>query len=1002
MCKRDVSTDFPVVGIGASAGGLDPLKSFLGEISHPEDIEIAYVVIQHLDPDHESILDSILQQVTDLEVREIEDGIEIKPGFVYINPPQKKIRIDGHRFQTSGFDPQEVPKLPIDYFFRSLAGELEKKGICIVLSGTGADGSTGLEAVKGAGGMTIAQEESQAEYRGMPHSAIETGLVDYVLPVEEMPAKVLNYARHPYAASPEKTEIKKKQFRDTVPKIFSLIRKRTGHDFSNYKSSTIRRRLGRRMAVHHIESLNEYYKYLQQNGKEVDKLFEDILITVTNFFRESDTFEFLKKEVLTELIEGKSDDSSLRVWVPGSSTGEEAYTIGILLAEIIDERQQHQNVQVFATDLNKRSIDFARKGIFPESIAADLSEKRLNRFFEKEGDGYKIVSRIRKMVIFAEHDLAGDPPLSGMDLVSCRNVLIYMNQKLHEKVIPFFHYALNKDGFLLLGSSESVGGFTDLFDPVDKKKGIYRRKESKEDPRSDNWEFTIAGREDFQADRAIPDKTKTTDLKQLARETILDRYSYPGVLIDEKYGIHYFHGNTEKYLAPPEGRPDMNVLNMARGSLRYKLTTAIQEAVKREEEVVKENVPVAFNGEESQIDLVVKPLEEKEAKRRLLMVVFKELEPPEGAETPEGDAETPTETSVEKANRRVRELEEELKTTKRSLQTTIEEMETSNEELKSRNEELQATNEELRSTNEELKTAREEAQSTNEELSSVNQELEEKIDELSRAKDDMKNLLDNTEIAIVFLDTDFRVRRFTPEATEVFNLIDSDLGRPITDLSRKFPYEDMEEGLDRVLDTLQSTSKEISTGDGDWYDVEIKPYRTTENVVDGLVVTCKDITRIKRKRLKKLRRLVTVIEDSNDAITVLNVEGEVQEWNRGAEEMYGYSEAEAKELNIQDLVPESAREEAEGLIEKARSDQPLESTQTKRLTKDGEVLDVWLTPTKLLDESDDVYGVATTERNIGEFKRMEKSYEERVSELETRLEKAEEGKTQGDETDKGD
>lgn len=991
MNERKTSPGFPLVGIGASAGGLDALKGLLREIPSDNDLDIAYVVIQHLDPDHESILGSLLQKVTELEVCEIEDGTEIEPGCVYLNPPRKKIRVDGRKFETSEFDPQKMPKLPIDYFFRSVAEEMEERGICIVLSGTGADGSTGLEAIKGAGGMTMVQEEGQAEYRGMPHNAIETGLVDYVLPVEEMPSRVMKYARHPYTEAPEKTEIKKNQFRNTVPKIFSLVKRRKGHDFSNYKSSTVRRRLGRRMAVHHIESLEEYYEYLQQNEEEVEKLFEDLLITVTNFFREPETFEFLKDEVLPDLIEVKPEDSSLRVWVPGCSTGEEAYTLGIILAEIMDERKRYQDVQIFATDLNGRSIEFARKGVFPESIAADLSGERLERFFEEEGDGYKVVSRIRKMVIFAEHDLVGDPPFSGMDLVSCRNVLIYMNQKLHEKVIPFFHYALNNDGFLLLGSSESLGGFTELFDPVSKEKGVFRRKKSKGFRRSENWEFTITGKEDFQPNRALPEEPKTQDLEQLARKTILERYSYPGVLIDEKYTIHYFHGNTEKYLAPPEGRPDMNVLNMARGSLRYKLTTAIQEAIKLDEEVTREEVRFEFNGEENLLDLVIKPIQNGEAGRQLLMVVFKELpQRKEEKKSPMSD-EVSDETSINGANKRVNELEKELESTKQSLQTSIEELETSNEELKSRNEELQATNEELRSTNEELKTAREEAQSTNEELSSVNQELEEKIDELSQAKDDMKNLLDSTEIAIIFLDTDLRVRRFTPGATDIFNLIESDIGRPITDLSRKFQYEGIEEDLNRVLDTLQKTSQEISTSEGDWYEMEIKPYRTTENVVDGLVVTCKDITRIKQRRLKKLRRLATVVEDSNDAITVLDLEGDIQEWNKGAENIYGYSEAEAKEMNIQEIVPEEAEEETRRLLEKAESGQKLEPVRTKRLTRKGEVLDVWLTPTKLVNETDSVYGVATTERDIGEFESLERSYEERISELEARLEEAKEG-----------
>ena len=979
------NSGFPVVGIGASAGGLQAIKGLLAELPVGTEEEVAFVIIQHMDPDHESVMASLLEKVTEMEIREIKDGLEIEPNCVYLNPPRKKIAISGGKFQTSEFDTEEVPKLPIDHFFRSLSEELEEKAISVVLSGSNADGSTGLRAVKAAGGMTLAQKESQAQYREMPRSAINTGFVDYVLPVEEMADKIFDYVRHPYIDTPAEASVKDESFENVLPEIFSLIRKEMGHDFANYKTTTIRRRIERRMAVHQIESICDYHQFLRGNRTEVKELSKDLLITVTNFFRESETFDFLKEKVLPGLVDNKPADSSLRIWVPGCSTGEEAYTLGMILTEIMEEQGIRLDTQIFATDLDGGSVEIARKGVYPESVAPDLSEERLNRFFEKKGEKYKISDRIRKMVVFAEHNLIEDPPLSGLDLISCRNVLIYMNRELHEKVIPTFHYALNQDGILLLGTSESPGEFADLFQPVDKRKSIYRRKETPGRTRVAHWEFPFSERGAPRTRDPEAEASNTPDARKLAEKTILKKYSDPGVLIDENYKIHYFHGNTEKYLAPPEGRPDMNILDMARGKLRYKLTGAISEASKGDKSATREGVRVEYSGEECLIDLIVEPVNRSPDEGNLYLVVFEEVSSAVESTEKEGPEKGGSEGETEAADRRLEALEKELKSTKESLRATIEELETSNEELKSRNEELQATNEELRSTNEELQTAREEAQSSNEELTSVNQELKEKIDQLSQARDDMKNLLDSTEIAILFLDTDLCLRRFTPEATELFNLIESDIGRPLTDISSRLDDQDVIEDMNGVLDTLQEVNREVITEDGDWYEMEIMPYRTTENVVDGLVVTFKDITKVKRDRLKKLRRLAAVLEDSNDAITVFNLDGDIQEWNTGAENMYGYSESEAKEMNIRELVPEGEKGKTLELIDEIRSGEPLESLETRRLTKDGRTLDIWLTLTTLTDESGQVYAVATTERDISDLKAKEKEYKKEISRLKTEL-----------------
>ncbi|MBS3765842.1 PAS domain-containing protein [Candidatus Bipolaricaulota bacterium] len=983
--------DFPVVGIGASAGGLKAIKGLLSEVPESSEEEVAFVIIQHMDPDHESVMASLLEEVTDMEVRAIEDGMEIEPNCVYINPPRKKIGISDLQFRTSEFETKDVPKLPIDYFLRALSEELAEKAVGVVLSGSNADGSTGLKAIKGGGGMTIAQEESQAQYREMPRSAINTGFVDYVLPVEEMADKVFDYARHPYLDTSTEAAVGDKQFEDVLPEIFKLIRERTGHDFTNYKTTTIRRRIERRMAVGQMESIGRYHQFLRESRTEAEELFKDLLITVTNFFREPETFASLKEAVLPDLLDDRPRDSSFRIWVPGCSTGEEAYSIAMVLREVMEERKDALDIQLFATDLDSESIETARRGVYPETVTPDISEERLDRFFLKEGGEYKISDPIRRMVVFAQHDLIEDPPLSGMDLISCRNVLIYMNRKLHRKVLPLFHYSLNDDGILLLGDSESPGEFTDLFEAVDGKKSVLRRKSNPPDRGVTHPEFPFTGRGEYGVEETEAGEEKSPDVRELAEEKILESYSQSAALIDENYEIHYFHGNTERYLVPPEGKPSMNILEMARGDLRYKLSGAVSEASKGDSPAKREGVTVEYNGEVATLDLIVDPVGRSSHSVDLFMVVFQEKgteQSPEGPEETKKHPKEPTEPT-EEADRRVEALEKELKETKGSLQATIEELETSNEELKSRNEELQATNEELQSTNEELQTAREEAQSSNEELTTVNQELKEKIDELSRAKDDMKNLLDSTEIAILFLDTDLGVRRFTPETTELFNLIESDLGRPLTDVSSRIAEDGIIEDMNNVLDTLQEVNREIRTEEGDWYEMEVMPYRTTENVVDGLVVTFKDITRIKRERLKKLRRLATVLEDSNDAMTVYDLDGSIQEWNSGAEKTYGYTETEAKEMNIRDLVPESETRGKGSLLEEARSGELPESLETKRVTKEGRVLDIWLTMTALTDESGEVYAVATTERDISDFKQKEKTYKEEISELKSKLQNTE-------------
>jgi two-component system, chemotaxis family, CheB/CheR fusion protein len=864
------SVPFPIVGIGASAGGLEAFETFFRHM--PSDSGMAFVLVAHLDPTHVSILPELIQKHTEMSVLAAKDGVQVKPNTVHVIPPQKDLNIlDGTLYLLDLTQPRGT-NLPIDSFFRSLAQDQGNNAVCIILSGTGSDGTLGLKAIKGELGMVMVQDEETAKYDGMPKNAIATRLVDYVLSVDKMPEELIKYIDHKASNGVSELPIAEKEFTDALPKIFLLLRSQTGHDFSQYKRNTIYRRIERRMHVHQIDDLSHYVRYLQESESEIKILFKDLLIGVTSFFRDPQAFDVLKDQILPALFEGKPDDYTFRVWVSGCSTGEEAYSIAMLFQECMEEHSCHFSLQIFATDLDEETIAVARIGRFSTSIVADVDPERLQRFFTLEDDAYQVKKSIRDRVVFAPQNLIKDPPFTKLDLLCCRNLLIYLNTELQQKLLPTFHYSLKPNGILFLGSSESIGSATDLFKQVDKKGKIYVRQPSTSAAHPIlNLPTSLSVQEDHQPE--IPETLRRAEELSAFQmvETILQQTQAPPcAIIDAASNLMYTHGRTGRYLEPVVGRVSVNILDMARPGLKGELAAAVRQAAIHRQEVIHKGLRIEENGGHLFLDLTVKPILEQSNLHGFLMVVFEETETPTREEP--GEAEL---TKGEPKNSDVDHLERELQYTREDLQTSIEEMETSNEELKSTNEELQSTNEELQSTNEELETSKEELQSLNEESVTVNAELQSRNEELSAANGDIKNLLDSTQIATLFLDEKLHVRRFTPKMRDLIPLEDVDIERPIQHLASNLLDVDLSECAEETLRTLERREQEVSTKDRQLYHMQILPYRTINNVIDGVVITFVDITEQKkteadlRESEKKYRALAEQLQLSEERFRVV-------------------------------------------------------------------------------------------------------------------------------------
>ncbi len=964
--------DFPIVGIGASAGGLAAFEAFFSAIPANSKTGIAFVLIQHLDPNHKSILTELIERYTQMPVYEVTDEMAVKPDCVYIIPPNRSMVLQDGALQLTKPAEPRGQRLPIDLFFRSLAQEKQERSIGIVLSGTGSDGTEGLRVIKAEGGMVIAQAPESSEYNNMPLSAIATGLVDYVLKPEEMPAQLISYVAKAFGKRPHEAL----RAKDSMKQIFNLLYIKTGHDFSHYKQNTINRRIERRMAVQNIENVDEYVRYLEKKPAEVESLFRDFLIGVTSFFRNPETFEAFQEKVIPRLFVGRHPNSVIRVWVPGCSTGEEAYSIAILIQEQMEKLNQTFKVQIFATDIDSRAIEKARSGLYPVSISSDISPKRLKRFFTPDSDSnYLIQHSIREMVIFSEQDIIKDPPFSKLDLLSCRNLLIYMDRELQKKLIPLFHYALNSGGFLFLGPSESIGDFTNLFDTLDRKSKLYVRKEGV----GSEYFLSIAKfpLQQLKSVASSPSSNAPAEirpqLRELTERAVMNYYAPVSVLVDEHGDILYVHGHTSLYLELAQGEAGLNILNMAREGLRSELTTALHRAAVNKESVFYPRVRVKTNGGFTIVNLAVRPAESghEVAWPNLFLVTFEELTESKKIETGRTAAidagENPCKSEMG-VDVQILKLKQELQAKEESLKASNEELATSNEELKSANEEMQSVNEELQSTNEELETSREELQSVNEELGTVNTELQNKVVDLSQANNDMNNLLAGTGIGTIFVDYELRIMRFTPPATQLINLIPSDVGRPVGHIvSNLLGYDRLVEDIKEVLDNLTPKEIEVQTKENAWYLMRIRPYRTLDNNIEGAVITFTDITETKKSKLKEsetMRRLIALTNDSSDAVILQDVKGNILAWNPKAEKIYGWSEAEALKMNVSSLVPENRREEELAALKKLGRAEVLESYRTQRLTKDGRLINIWLTATSLVNEADEMYAIATTEREI--------------------------------------
>ncbi len=975
------STEFPIVGIGASAGGLSAFESFFSTMPADSDPGMAFILVQHLARDHKSILTELIRRYTRMQVFEVEDGMVIKPNCAYIIPPNRDMAIQDGALQLLEPSVARGVRLPIDHFFRSLAQDRHDRAICIVLSGTGSDGALGVRAVKGEGGMAMAQSPESTEYDGMPNSAIATGMVDFILPPNEMPSQLLAYVAHAFGPAPLITASDGPQPEGGLEKIFHLLYRQTGHDFSGYRRNTIVRRVERRMSVHQIDSLADYVRYLQLTRGEVDALFRDLLIGVTNFFRDTEIFEQIQNQVIPRIFTGKTTGSVIRVWVPGCSTGEEAYSLAILLRERMEELKESFKVQIFATDIDRESIDFARAGIYPSSIVADVSPERLAYFFDQEhpeSTTYRIHKSIRDMLVFSEHDLVKDPPFSKLDLISCRNLLIYMGPELQKRLIPMFHYAVNPGGMLVLGSSESVGDFGNLFTTIDRKAKIYQRRSDDFSlhagiarllPRPPADEFSRAASGGLAKDPKLP-------WREIAVRTFLEHYAPVGALVSENGDIHYLLGRTGRYLELAPGEASMNIFRMAREGLRGDLTVALHRAASLRVPSRHMNLRVKTEGDPALVNLTVFPVPtelEGAVPNSLFLVIIDELPIQEQKVAVEPAVDQLDGTGARNLNldEYILGLKQELRAKDEYLQTAVEELETSNEELRSAHEEMQSVNEEMQSTNEELETSKEELQSVNEELSTVNGELQVKVADLSRSNNDMKNLLAGTGIATVIVDHALHILRFTPSISSVINLIETDVGRPVDQIrSNLAGYDHLAGDIKEVLETLIPKELEVKTNTGEWYLLRIRPYRTLENVIDGAVITYTNISALKKAQLvlqdsEAMRRLAAVVSDSQDAILVQDMTGRILAWNPGAVRMYGWTEAEALEMNIRDLMSESDCDLALTALKQEGSKGVLKPQIINRMAKGGGSLPVSIILSALVNDAGETYAIASTERAMG-------------------------------------
>ena len=948
---------FMVVGIAASAGGLGALKGLLAAM--PGDTGMAFVLVPHLDPTHPSLMIELLMPHSHMPIYQVREGVKVQPNIVYVIPPNRDMEIRGGALYLSHLAEPRVHYTPIDQFFRSLAEDQKENAIGIVLSGTGAHGTIGLQTIKADGGMTMVQDPVEAEYDQMPQSAISAGVADYVLPVARMPETLSAYLKQPYIKRASNLATTDYSI-ESLNKIITLLKVRTDYDFNNYRKNMLIRRIYRRMGLNHIEGLDNYIKILRDDASELNQLYQDFLIDVSGFFRDREAFDVLAQQIIPELIrhKGKSE-IPIRVWIPGCASGEEAYTIAMLFYEAINSVKRHLTFQIFATDINEPALKAARLGIYPESITADVSPERLQRFFTKSGAYYQVSKRLRESIMFASHNVISDTPFSRLDLISCRNLLIYLEPEAQKKVLSLFHFALKENGYLFLGASETVGRQVDMFEPISKKWRIFRRIGPS---RPELIAFPLGA---YHTPLPVRRETapQATKIGALAQQLLIDTYAPACVLVNRKLEILYLHGPTHNYLSMPPGEPTHDLLAMAHDGLSARIRSLCYQVSNTDNGEIRGDAQIKRNGHYCHVELTVTEVREPKDIEGLLLVTFRDLHD-------ENHANAAEVIDTNDRDSLVQQLEFELKATREDLQSTIEELESSNEELKSSNEEMMSMNEELQSVNEELETSKEELQSLNEELNTVNNQLEEKITELDKTSSDLTNLLNSADITTLFLDINLRIRRFTPSTVKLLSLLPSDIGRPISDFAYKFNDDTLLADARAVLEKLSPMDNQVWTDAGLCYLRRILPYRTLDNQIEGVVVTFIDITPLVIADME-LKHAAELLKESNVAIVVKDLDGRITAWNHGAERMYGYTEAEALKINALDLIPSGMRKKAQSIIAQIGQGKDIETFETQRVAKDGRLLDISLTATRVKNAHGKIIGIIATEHNITERKRVQ-------------------------------
>jgi len=900
---KTLLASFPVVGIGASAGGLEAFSELLRNL--PEKTGMAYVLVQHLDPKHTSGLPEILARTTKLPVTEVTQNEKLQPDHVYVIPANTNLLIKEGSLQLGPRVLVHGQHMPIDNFLRSLAERIGQRAIGVVLSGTASDGTEGCRAIKTAGGLTFAQNEESAKYDGMPRSAVDAGVIDFILTPKDIARELGGISQHPYVT--RVLSDGKDEFRGMVgadlDALFGLLRDSTGVDFTNYKHTTLQRRIRRRMVVHKIEKLKDYLRLIGKKPEELDELYQDLLIHVTGFFREPEAFVALRKHVYPALFEGRKPDNPIRVWVAACSTGEEAYSIAITLLEYLwthtrNISQAAMAIQIFATDISETALDRARAGLYPEASVAEISAERLKRFFVRQEGGYQVNKSVRDMCIFAKQNLVKDPPFSNLDLVSCRNLLIYLGPVLQRRVIPTLHYSLKPSGYLVLGEAESLGGFADHFALVDKKDKIYQKR--KTTARLTTYfastDYSPRRIEDASTGKLLPAPfTVENEVEQL----LINRFVPASIVVNDQMDIVQFQGKTGPYLEPAAGHPTFNLSKMAREGLMVDLRTGLAAAKKTNEPVRKEGVQIQSEGKVREVDLEVLPLRRHSSQERYYVVVFREkIQPPaRAAAKGKSDKTKPDHpTARENAN-----LKREMAQLRAQLGSLLEDHETTLEEFKSVNEEVLSANEELQSTNEELETAKEELQSTNEELTTLNEEVQNRNAELSSANNDLLNLLSQVDVPVVMVSRDLCVRRFSPPAQKILNLLPSDVGRRLGQIRPNLDLQDMEPIVREVIERSTAQQREVRTKEGAWHILHVRPYETWDHKIEGAVISLQNIDALKRLVIQTREYADAVIENARIPTLVLDGDLRVTVANPAFYRAFGVSREQTENRLIFEL-----------------------------------------------------------------------------------------------------